>query len=200
MQHTALRRGGQRAAVPQPAMAQLLWQPLNKTFHCPFFQAPRQVVWAGSGQNTARAVQAALPAPQLWPQHLRVSATLPGAAGQEGMWVTSSVSARVQARRSTAGPPPPHRPAANDKWHFLFVIFGIFVDLFGGFCWVLRNGLWLRPILPISTLHLWYPSARPSPAFRALTPAWQDAGGTKEAAGPAGGGPGGRGKGTCSRG
>lgn len=43
------------------------------------------------------------------------------------------------------------------------------------FCWVLRNGLWLGPIRPISTLHLWYPSAEPLPAFRALTPAWQDA-------------------------
>lgn len=66
------------------------------------------------------------------------------------------------------------------------MIFGIFVDLFGGFCWVLRNGLWLRPIGPISTLHLWYPSAGPLPAFRALTPAWQDAGGTKAAAAEAG--------------
>lgn len=56
-----------------------------------------------------------LPAPRPWPQHLRVSAALPGAAGQEGTRVTSGVSARVQARRSTAGQPPPHRPAANDK-------------------------------------------------------------------------------------
>lgn len=64
----------------------------------------------------------------------------------------------------------------------------------GGFCWAQRNGLWLRPIRPISTLHLWYPSAGPSPAFRALTPAWQDAGGTKEAAAGAGGMAGRRGR------
>lgn len=74
------------------------------------------------------------------------------------MWMTSLVFTRVKARRSEARLIFPHRPRVNDKWHFPFVIFGIFVDLFGGLCWIPRNGLWLRPILPISTLHLWNPS------------------------------------------
>ena len=94
------------------------------------------------------------------------------------MWVTSLVVTRVKARKSLI---PPHSPRINDKWHFPFVIFGIFVDLFGGFCWIPRNGLWPRPILPISTLHLWNPSAERLPSFRALTPAWQGAADTKKA-------------------
>lgn len=61
------------------------------------------------------------------------------------------------------------------------MIFGIFVDLFGGFCWIPRNGLWPRPIRPISTLHLWNPSTERLPSFRALTPAWQGAADTKKA-------------------
>ena len=84
------------------------------------------------------------------------------------MWMTSLVFTRVKARKSLIFP---HSPRVNDKWHFPFVIFGIFVDLFGGFCWIPRNGLWPRPILPISTLHLWNPSAERLPSFRALTPA-----------------------------
>lgn len=43
-----------------------------------------------------------------------------------------------------------------------------------------RNGLWLGPFLPISTLHLWYPLAESIPAFRTLTPAWQGVGYTKK--------------------
>lgn len=97
------------------------------------------------------------------------------------MWMTSLVFTRVKARRSEARLIFPHRPRVNDKWHFPFVIFGIFVDLFGGFCWIPRNGLWLRPILPISTLHLWNPSTGHLPSFRALTPAWQAAADTKKA-------------------
>lgn len=97
------------------------------------------------------------------------------------MWMTSLVFTRVKARRSEARLIFPHRPRVNDKWHFPFVIFGIFVDLFGGFCWIPRNGLWLRPILPISTLHLWNPSTEHLPSFRALTPAWQGAADTKKA-------------------
>lgn len=96
-------------------------------------------------------------------------------------WMTSPVFTRVQARRSEVRLILPHRPRVNDKWHFPFVIFGIFVDLFGGFCWIPRNGLWLKPILPISTLHLWNPSTGHLPSFRALTPAWQGAADTKKA-------------------
>lgn len=94
------------------------------------------------------------------------------------MWMTSLVFTRVKAGRSLIFP---HRPRVNDKWHFPFVIFGIFVDLFGGFCWIPRNGLWPRPIRPISTLHLWNPSTERLPSFRALTPAWQGAADTKKA-------------------
>lgn len=94
------------------------------------------------------------------------------------MWMTSLVFTRVKIGKSLIFP---HRPRVNDKWHFPFVIFGIFVDLFGGFCWIPRNGLWPRPILPISTLHLWNPSMERLPSFRALTPAWQGAADTKKA-------------------
>lgn len=83
------------------------------------------------------------------------------------MWMASLVFTRVKARRSEARLIFPHRPRVNDKWRFPFVIFGIFVDLFGGFCWIPRNGLWLKPILPISTLHLWNPSTGHLPSFRA---------------------------------
>lgn len=72
-------------------------------------------------------------------------------------------------------------PRVNDKWRFPFVIFEIFVDLFGGFCWIPRNGLRLSPILAISTVHLWNPSTGHFPSFRVLTPAWQGAGDTKKA-------------------
>lgn len=95
-------------------------------------------------------------------------------------WMTSPVFTRVKVRNE-ARLILPHGPRVNDKWHFPFVIFEIFVDLFGGFCWIPRNGLWLSPILAISTLHLWNPSTGHLPSFRVLTPAWQGAGDTKKA-------------------
>lgn len=94
------------------------------------------------------------------------------------MWMTSLVFTQVKARKS---PDVPSQP--QSKWQMTFFLCDLwdFVDLFGRFCWIPRNGLWLRPILPISTLHLWNPSAERLPSFRALTPAWRGAADTKKA-------------------
>lgn len=77
--------------------------------------------FAGLPPLTQRSLapQAALPAPRPVPV-AGLMAGLVGTrgcrtGGREGTRVTSVVSARVQARRNAAGPPPPQGPAANDK-------------------------------------------------------------------------------------